>query len=174
MIANIIVKAAAAATTMAISHYVGKAVGEKVRKDHGPQIDAFKARQDALKLQKHLVRGNTLGIKNELCEKLWELHKENNEENSDCASALFVLKDRPTAIVVIAVRDKVPGGKIIVALYEGDNFVTRAVYASSTQAAVKAVIGSNFFIEGYNLDEEVKEEEDNNLLTTLIEGTIFK
>ena len=174
MIANIIVKTVATAATMAASHYIGKAVGEKLRKDHGVEIDAFKARQAALKLKKHLIRGNTLGIKNELCERLWALHKEKNESESSCASALFVLKDSPAAVIVIAVKDKVPGGKIIVTLVEGVNTITRAVYAASTQAAVKAVIGSNFFIEGYNLDEEVKEEEDNNLLTTLIEGTTFK
>ena len=174
MIANIVFKAAAIAATMAASHYAGKAVGEKIKKDHGVEIDAFKQRQASLKLKKHLIRGNTLGIKNELCERLWALHKEKNESESSCASALFVLKDRPAAVIVIAVKDKVPGGKIIVTLVEGGTTITRAVYASSTQAAVKAIIGDHFFIEGYNLDEEKEEiEEDNTLLTTLIEGTTF-
>jgi hypothetical protein len=175
MIARFIITAATTAATMAASHYVGKAIGEKIRKDHGVEIDAFKARQAALKLKKHLIRGNTLGIKNELCERLWALHKEKNESESSCASALFVLKDRTAAVIVIAVKDKVPGGKIIVTLVEGVNTITRAVYASSTQAAVKAVIGDNFFIEGYNLDEEpVQKEEDDTLLTSLIEGCSFK
>ena len=165
MIARFIISAAATAATMAASHYVGKAVGEKIRKDHGAEIDAFKARQAALKLMKHLVQGNTLDVKSALSEKLWETHSHRASEKLNRATALFVMKDRPTAVIITAVADS---GEVIVSVDDGENNLTKSLKGTTPQAAVKAIIGDHFFIEGYNLDEEVKEEtKESNPLDSL-------
>lgn len=165
MIANIIVKTVATAAVMAASHYVGKAVGEKIRKDHGNEISAFKARQDALKLMKHLVQGNTLDIKTTLSEKMWETHSHRASEGVNRATALFVMKDRPIAVIVTAVADS---GEVIVSVDDGKHNLTKSLKGTTPQAAVKAIIGDHFFVEGYNLDEEVKEEtKESNPLDSL-------
>ena len=165
MIARFIISAATTAVTMAVANYAGKAVGEKIRKDHGPQIDAFKQRQAALKLKKHLVQGNTLDIKSTLSEKLWETHSHRASEGVNRATALFVLKDSPTAVIISAVADS---GEVIVSVDDGKHNLTKSLKGVTPQAAVKTVIGDNFFIEGYNLDEEVKEEtKESNPLDSL-------
>ncbi len=165
MIANIIVKTVATAAVMAASHYVGKAVGEKIRKDHGPEIDAFKQRQAAIKLNKHFIRGNTIGVKTELSERLWALHSKHGQDKTNCASALFVMKDRPIAVIITAVADS---GEVIVNVNDGEHNLTKSLKGTTPQAAVKAIIGDHFFIEGYNLDEEVKEEtKESNPLDSL-------
>jgi hypothetical protein len=165
MIARFIISAATTAVTMAVANYAGKAVGEKIRKDHGAQIDAFKARQAALKLMKHLVQGNTLNIKSTLSEKLWETHSHRASVGVNRATALFVLKDRPAAVIVTAVADS---GEVIVSVDDGKHNLTKSLKGVTPQAAVKAVIGDNFFIEGCNLDEEVKEEtNESNPLDSL-------
>ena len=165
MIARFIISAATTAAAMAASHYVGKAVGEKIRKDHGNEIDAFKARQEANKLMKHLVRGNTLDIKTTLSEKMWETHSHRASEGVNRATALFVMKDRPTAVIITAVADS---GEVIVSVDDGKNKLTKSLKGVTPQAAVKTVIGDNFFIEGCNLDEEVKEEtKESNPLDSL-------
>ena len=165
MIARFIISAATTAATMAVANYVGKAVGEKIRKDHGAEIDAFKARQAALKLMKHLVQGNTLNIKSTLSEKLWETHSHRASVGVNRATALFVMKDRPTAVIVTAVADN---GEVVVSVDDGKHNLTKILKGVTPQAAVKTVIGDNFFIEGCNLDEEVKEEtKESNPLDSL-------